>query len=325
MTPLLWLGLAAAHTVGLSAADLRPDAITLTFAATELGADPTRLGAAWVADVRVHTEAGPCVLGAPTAQRVAEDGLEVRATLACPPGEVWTYEAGFLSSLSPGHRHHLTADGVALAVLDAGQPAARLRPATATTPAQLVDDATTTGVFQRFFALGVEHIWTGYDHLAFLFVLLLAARSFPEMLGIITGFTVGHSVTLGLGATGLVVADPGWVEPAIALTIAWAGIENLWAPPARRRIVITTGLGLIHGFGFAGLLAELGLPPGAQLSALLAFNLGVEVGQAAVAAAALPVLLQARTSPAWVARAIPGLSLAAAATGLWLFGERIAG
>lgn len=199
-----------------------------------------------------------------------------------------------------------------MAVLDAGNDAA-----------DFTGQTSAAAVASAFVVLGVEHIWTGFDHLAFLLALLLVATSVRQMLGIVTGFTLAHSVTLSLAALGLITPSAAVVEPAIALTIAYAGLENLWKPSATRRFVVTAVLGLIHGFGFAGMLAELGLPRDNLLAALLAFNGGVELGQAAVVVVTLPALLWVSRRPAWSARVVPALSVAVALMGVLWFVERV--
>ncbi|MCB9542415.1 MAG: HupE/UreJ family protein [Myxococcales bacterium] len=163
----------------------------------------------------------------------------------------------------------------------------------------------------RFGALGVEHILLGWDHLAFVLALMLGCSRLRRLLAVVTGFTVAHSVTLGLGATGLVELPPLLVEPVIALSIAAAAGVGLWRlrrgrldHPGRAEpqpggvaalLALCFGFGLIHGFGFAGLLAELLPPGGARLWPLLGFNVGVELGQIACVALAWPLLV-------WVGR-----------------------
>ena len=151
--------------------------------------------------------------------------------------------------------------------------------------------------FARFLHLGIEHILTGYDHLLFLCALLVACQRFKPMLAIITCFTIAHSVTLGLAALDVVQMPARIVEPLIAASIIFVGLENFRGNvDVKLRCGVTLVFGLIHGFGFAGALRESGLAgQGAELlSPLLAFNLGVELGQLAVAAFFLPLLLVAR-------------------------------
>ncbi len=154
--------------------------------------------------------------------------------------------------------------------------------------------------FGAYLHLGIEHILKGYDHLLFLCALLVGCQRFKPMIAIITCFTLAHSVTLALAALDLVSISPRIVEPLIAASIVYVGIENFrgtvdW----KKRCLITLGFGLIHGFGFAGVLRETGLAQsGAALATpLLAFNLGVEIGQLAVAAVFLPLLFLARRHP----------------------------
>ena len=133
-----------------------------------------------------------------------------------------------------------------------------------------------------FFRLGVHHIATGWDHLVFLLGLIVARASLRRLVWVVTAFTVAHSLTLGLAASGLVAAPGRWVEPAIALTIAYVGLTNLlgWS---RHGAPIAFAFGLVHGFGFAGALAE--SLDGAQIGGsawlldLAAFNLGIEIFQ----------------------------------------------
>ncbi|MEM7661885.1 MAG: HupE/UreJ family protein [Pseudomonadota bacterium] len=143
-----------------------------------------------------------------------------------------------------------------------------------------------------YFQIGVEHIWFGWDHLLFVLgILLLVERR--QLLGTVTAFTVAHSVTLGLSALGGVTLPGPPVEIVIALSISLLGLEALhkqWgrATIAARKPWLIAGLfGLIHGFGFAGALAEIGLPKQSEVLALLLFNLGVEAGQLAIIAAVL--------------------------------------
>jgi hypothetical protein len=147
------------------------------------------------------------------------------------------------------------------------------------------------GRFQRFFVLGVEHIATGYDHLLFLFALLLGGGGIRALIGIVTAFTVAHSLTLAVATLDLVSLPSRPVEAMIALSIAWVALENLVFDRSRGRWRITFAFGLVHGFGFATILREMELPARGLLASLLAFNLGVEAGQVAIVLAAAPLLV----------------------------------
>lgn len=180
--------------------------------------------------------------------------------------------------------------------------------------------------FADFLKLGVEHIVTGYDHLLFLFALLMMAPGFRQAAAIVTSFTLAHSITLGLATLDVVTIPGRIVEPLIAASIVYVGLENLLKPGAMRgRWRLTFVFGLIHGFGFAGVLRELGVgsgPAGIALP-LFSFNLGVEAGQIAIAALALPALFWARRFPAFIQRAAPASSWLVLALGGWWLVERI--
>lgn len=178
--------------------------------------------------------------------------------------------------------------------------------------------------FAGFFQLGVEHIWTGYDHLLFLFALLIVCQSFRSILAIVSCFTVAHSITLALATLDVVNFPASVVEPMIAASIVFVGIENLVrrGEEPRGRWLLTFIFGLIHGFGFAGVLRDIGVGRDAHegiAMPLFSFNLGVEIGQIVIAAVVLPLVWQLRKRPVFVQRGVPILSGIVAAAGLfWL-------
>jgi hydrogenase/urease accessory protein HupE len=150
--------------------------------------------------------------------------------------------------------------------------------------------------FASFLKLGVEHIFTGYDHVLFLLGVLLLGKSLVELVKIVTSFTVAHTLTLGL-ATFSVVEPRIWViEASIALTIAYIGFENLVLKEIPWRWKITFLFGLIHGFGFANILREMNLPRSGLAASLFSFNLGVEMGQLVIVTLLYPLLLLAAGS-----------------------------
>lgn len=148
----------------------------------------------------------------------------------------------------------------------------------------------------RFLGEGFRHILGGFDHLLFLFCLVLPVRRWRPLVAIVTAFTVAHSITLGAASLGLVPTTlwfPPLIEAGIALSIVWLAIENVLLPPERleQRWMLAFAFGLVHGFGFAFALGTNLQFAGAHLfTALASFNLGVEAGQLAVLALALPVL-----------------------------------
>lgn len=180
-----------------------------------------------------------------------------------------------------------------------------------------VDVAAPPPVFssQGCIRLGVLHILGGWDHLLFLAGLLLAARSLKTLAGVVTGFTLGHSLTLVLAGLGFLALPGSFVEPAIAASIVYVGFENLRAEPLRGRWLVAMAFGLVHGMGFAAGLREI-LPKDRLVWSLLLFNVGVEVGQLAVVGVSWPLLGWARP---WVRP----LSLGIALAGVALFLARI--
>lgn len=138
--------------------------------------------------------------------------------------------------------------------------------------------------------LGIEHMLTGYDHLVFLCCLLLPGGTWRSRVAIVTAFTMAHSVTLVLAAMQIVTLPVRFVEAAIALSIGYVALENLLSDGDQPRWPTAFGFGLIHGFGFAGMSNLLDMPVGQWLSSLFAFNLGLELGQLAVVAMAVPAI-----------------------------------
>lgn len=203
--------------------------------------------------------------------------------------------------------------------LDAEEESAR-EPSGSSTSRRRSGDQTILGKMREFFGLGVEHIFIGTDHILFLLALIIVSR-LGELVKIVTAFTVAHSITLALATLEIVEVDSQLVETAIAATIVYTALENLWLKDSRSRWRLTFAFGLIHGFGFAGVLRELGLPSVGYVRSLAAFNVGVEAGQLAIVAALwLPMLLVARSR---YAKPIQnGLSLVVALCGLGWFLDR---
>ena len=208
--------------------------------------------------------------------------MDVDYIFAAPVRSV-AIESTLPALTQPDHRHfvYATIGGAAHEVVLDG----------ATTRASFDGGATPLGdTARRFVALGMQHIVTGYDHLAFLVVLLFGAASLLDVAKIVTAFTVAHSVTLGLATLGLVVVPPPLIECLIALSIAWVAVENLLRARHERRWRITFLFGLVHGLGFSNVLREMALPSGALALSLFTFNAGVEIGQLAFVLVAFPLI-----------------------------------
>jgi len=183
----------------------------------------------------------------------------------------------------------------------------------------------TLAVVRRFTEAGIHHIFIGPDHILFILGLLLLGGGIGRLLKIVTAFTLAHSITLTLATLGILNPPGSVVEPLIALSIVYIGLDNLRAREGRRdpRAILAFAFGFVHGFGFAGVLREFGIPAAHLGWALFSFNLGVEIGQACIVGIAAPILglIRARL-PGPNARIVQIGSLAIAVAGAWWFVER---
>lgn len=267
------------------------------------------------------THAGiPCAPGA-AAPRVLEraDGwsLELTAPYECAHRvETLSIDYGLFFDVDPQHRGLATLEGLGPARQFVFQSGRRRWTIDAAVPVR--------AQLGQYLRLGVEHIFTGYDHVAFVVALLVLAGALRprdglrHVLAVVTSFTVAHSLTLVSAALGWVAAPARIVEPVIALSILHVAATNLLrrgAPP-RSRPLTTFAFGLVHGLGFAGVLRELGLPARATVASLLAFNVGVELGQLAVVLALLPLLQAMAARRSFVAQLAWSVALGAAAVAL---------
>jgi hypothetical protein len=191
-------------------------------------------------------------------------------------------------------------------------------------------------VIRTFVLSGIEHILIGPDHILFLIGLLLLGGTLAKLAVIVTAFTIGHSITLSLAALDIVSPPAYFIEPLIALTIVVVGADNLLvlrahvapvapvAPASDIRAWLAAVFGLIHGFGFAYVLKEFGLPQAALGWSLFAFNLGVEIGQLMIVLVVAGVLIAVRrTSVVAAQRTAMAGSIAVIAAGVYWFIERV--
>ena len=140
---------------------------------------------------------------------------------------------------------------------------------------------------KKFVISGVEHIAIGFDHIAFLLAVIVLGRSFWPLFKVVTAFTIAHSITLTLAVLNVVALPPEVIEPLIALSIIYVAVENFFVKDISRRYWVTFLFGLIHGFGFASVLRDFGLPQEELIWALASFNVGVEIGQLLIVLAAV--------------------------------------
>jgi hypothetical protein len=222
----------------------------------------------------------------------------LRFTVACPEvGRALTVGYDLFFDLDPTHR------GLVRIEARAGTHTAILGPEARTRQFD-VEQVAPLRQLVEYGQQGVWHIWIGYDHILFLLTLLLPAvlrrgdgtwspvarfgDAFWHVAGIVTAFTAAHSITLSLAALGVVTLPSRFVESAIAASVIAAAVNNLYPVVTQRVWALAFLFGLLHGFGFASVLADLGLPQGSLVAALFGFNLGVELGQLAIVAAFLP-------------------------------------
>ena len=311
-------GVASAHQVGLSRGTYARDGNVVHATVTFARGDAATLELTTKTDPSTVVAVASCDGHVVSLTPTAADGVEMRADYTCPSANAASLDAKLVDTLGGGHRHlaHAGSDYV----LKEGETRFSLDGGAATSPS-----------LSKLVALGVEHIWTGWDHLLFLFGLLLLSPRLRSLGLTISAFTIAHSITLGLAAFGVWTPPASIVEPAIALSIAWVGVENVRALVAKRsdrvassRWRITFPFGLVHGFGFASALRELGMSRADVPKALLGFNLGVELGQLAVVvplALALAWIIRSGKLPS---RAISFASAAIVAVGVALFVARVA-
>lgn len=266
-----------------------------------------------------------CPLTPVDAQLDGADGLVLTGVWKCPQTiDRAQVRVGFIEALPMGHTHFAKVERPGeipqQLVLHAGNDSF-----------ELLGNPSVWDTAVAFLAEGVKHIFGGYDHIAFLLGLLLLGGTFKGLVKIVTSFSVAHSITLALAVLDVVAPPPRVVEPLIAASIVFVAAENLWAmrrpgveaAAMRHRWMLTFGFGLVHGFGFASGLRELHLPKGNLAASLVTFNLGVEVGQLAIVAAAFPLLAFLRRRRGFVPVGVRVLSGAIGGVGLYWLVERV--
>lgn len=297
------------------------------------------------AEIGAHVQAGlqvtpeRCIFrpiaGVPLVLDRKADGTYARLHFAspCQASDAPQLSYNLMNGIDPTHRGLLqTIDEYA----EAGGSLVSLRPGGAA--ANLMSSghgATGMAHAGGFFADGLRHISAGADHILFLVCLVLpivlgrqgkhgqSGEMARSMLSLITAFTVGHSVTLGLASFRLMSVPSSVIEPLIAATIVLAAADNLRPFLGLHRTLAAMVFGLIHGFGFAGPLLEIDLAPSEMAWSLLQFNLGVEAGQLLVVGAALLMLWPLRRCGLWAHRTVSVASLAAGVAAISWFAERI--
>ena len=284
--------------------------------------------------LQLRSGANSCALrfAVPRYVRLADAGYaQLDGTAACGAGGPLAFDYRLFEGIDPSHRVLVTLQGASTPRIV--PPGETVNLSTAGAAADVPSG------FLGFLRTGIAHISGGFDHLLFLLTLLLPSvlqrrdgrwaaqdqikRALIAVVWIVTAFTIAHSITLALASFGLIRVPTRVIEPLIALTILATALNNVWPVVTRRLAAVAFAFGLIHGIGFAEVLAPLSLPRGDLAVALLGFNLGVEIGQIAIVAAAFLVLATLRRWSGY-ARWVLGLGslLIAIVATLWLV-ERV--
>jgi hypothetical protein len=329
-----WTAQAPAHSIGVSRGTYqlteRGVSAEIVFDRDELG--PGAAKAAGLADrVHVSTEIAPCECTLTRTRDGADSTLELGLDFDCPPDSGRrSIRLDFWESLAAGHRHVVTAAPGARAtrVLSFEHDDEFELVSTEPAPRESLESNGGAGSaplsppsWLGWLRYGVEHIWGGADHLLFIFALVLGVQSFRALAKITLTFTLAHSITLALAAAGVLAPPASIVEPLIAVSIAFVAFENVIKH--RSRTLTVFAFGLVHGFGFAGALAEIGLSPWGQPGALALFNIGVELGQLALLCVCVPLVAWLGGRRWFQARAVPCLNAAIGVVSLVWFSERV--
>lgn len=328
------------------------------------------IGALLSRDLQLWSAAGLCTPTSVQAEVQAGGWVQARWSLHCQGWHGLTIRTRLLEAQAPSHLHFVRVDQPGHAtlerVLSFGSPALALADRQTVTSA-------TPQTLSHFIGVGFAHILGGWDHLAFLLMLILMASRLREVALIASGFTLAHSLTLAAAVLGWVQVEQARVEALIGFSIVLVAAENIWLGsardawipgllllglfacmllmpqglpwslgaalllfsccyfgllqqarrPLRLRLLLACTFGLVHGFGFAGLMGELRLPAAALAPALLGFNIGVELGQLLVIALIWPLLLLLRRAPPHAVRVQQGVSATVAGLGTFWFLSRI--
>jgi hydrogenase/urease accessory protein HupE len=303
---------AFAHQVGLSRSSWKTEAGRVTGTLVLANSELNALTVQALENAVAHSVVVPgCSRSDHSAREVEADGVEVTLVFSCS-GEAHEADLGPLfERLGAGHRHLVETPGGEV-VLTANAP-------------RFAFAATKSHATLDIVVMGVEHILRGADHLLFLLGLILGVRRLRDVVLVATAFTLGHSLSLSLATLGLVVPPSRLVEPLIALSLVWVGVENIYKGEAKGRWRIAALFGLIHGFGFASALRELGLPREQLGWALLGFNGGVELGQLLVLLPLVPLLALLRKRERLEKLSARVLSSGVALAGLVWFVARVSG
>ncbi len=253
-------------------------------------------------------------------QREDTTGIRFRFTFEFPPTQVLAVTSEIVADLQRGHSQILTVcDGTNVlveTVLERNKPTVEI-------PLAGLNPSNRPSPVRQFLMLGIEHIVTGWDHLAFLFGLLVVGGKLRDAVKIITSFTLAHSLTLALATLHIISIPSNIVEPLIAASIVYVGFENIVRENFSKRWMLTFAFGLIHGCGFASVLREMGIGTHGTsvVTPLVCFNIGVEIGQLAIASVMLPLIWKLK--PTFPKKWVPVTSVALIVIGSYFLVDRV--
>lgn len=348
---LLFAGSALAHPLDIGylrvqqagarvtvALDLNPDAAALLVGGAKLDAPglvshANALAAASFAGAPITTPAGACTWAGAATATVEGQSIRITDTATCPAGDGerrWKF---------PFVRDAKVSATFELLVKETVGGEEKVKLVDRYEPELVLGTAAQSFSFLGFVWSGVEHIgaapnqwhdangWKlpdGLDHIVFLIALMLAGGRLLRLVGIATGFTVGHSVTLALAVTGVVRPPSSVIEPIIALSIAFAAAEAFLGKWEEHRWKIATAFGFVHGFGFAAALLELDLQSSGDMAkALFGYNLGVELGQVGIVLVIAPLILLAHRSAVMKTYVLRGIAALIFMAGMYWFFTRL--
>jgi hydrogenase/urease accessory protein HupE len=303
MRGLLWIALLALVALAgpASADELRPGYLEITQQSARV----------WHVRLKAPVKGGLAANGNPAMPAFCKARPPVRRLESGSLYSDWTYDCAQPLVGAPVGLSGLdkTVTDALVRIAPLGRPVQAARLTSASPMTEVAARAGSAQVAGTYFVLGIEHILSGFDHLLFVLSLVLLLGGGWVVARTVTAFTIAHSITLAGATLGFLGVSQRPVEICIALSIVFLAVEVVKRDPARPRLseripwVVAFLFGLLHGFGFAGALAEIGMPEGEVPVALLTFNLGVEAGQLAIVVVALAVLaLIARVS-------VPALAL----------------
>jgi len=331
-----------------------------------------KVGTLLAADLQLWAGEQRCPASEVQARQEAEGWVTATWRVDCPSSVTWLIRTRLFETVAPSHLHFVRVDSPdhhsQQQVLNFAAP----------TLAISQNGGASDGSLLQFIRIGIEHILSGWDHLAFILMLIMLAGRLRDVAWVATGFTVAHSLTLAAASLGWVLVDQARVEALIGFSIALVAADNLWLrsgrdvwiprllllallavallmtalsvltlmtslfmaglllftvcyfalltstqKPQHWRLALTFIFGLVHGFGFAGLMGELELPPAEIIPGLLGFNIGVELGQLFMIALIWPLLLVLRQYPRSAAWGTQSVSAAVAGLGVFWFATRL--